>query len=169
MPEVRFEEITDGVLLTNDFVVVEVRLNTGTYSIHTTNQQVVDAAATVVTSDGSIFSTRGEELELAGTKYISDVHGSGTTAFLSRETDETEPEVHLLITVYENQPYVVVRAEVQDLSASPMRVQDLVGVPSIWWRITPSRALPRRCFPSTSAGRGCGRRYSSATRQMGCG
>jgi len=123
MPEVRLEVTDDEILLINDLVTVEVRLNRGTYAIRSSGQEVVDAAVTVVTADGSIFSTRGEDLEFVGTKDAT--RGKGLTAFFSRETAETEPEVHLLITLCENESYIGVRAEVQNLAVAPLRVREL--------------------------------------------
>jgi alpha-galactosidase len=128
MPEVRIEEADGVVTLTNGFLLVEVHLNKGTYDVRTGDASlpaIVDAAATVRFLNGPSFSTRGEELEFAGTTEVADVHGKGVVALLSREADEGEPEVHLLITLYEHRQFAVIRAEVQNRAARPARIQEL--------------------------------------------
>ncbi|MEO6197309.1 MAG: alpha-galactosidase [Dehalococcoidia bacterium] len=127
MPSLQFEETDRGLSLTNGSLTVEVHLNKGTYDIHSATPGVpaiTNAAATVILRDGPTFSTRGEDLEFVGTTDVSDTHGKGVTLLLTREAAETEPEVHILITLYERQPFVIVHAEIQNPAASPLRMQE---------------------------------------------
>lgn len=128
MPEVRIEEGDGIVTMINGALRVDVHLNKGTYDIHTDDPSlptISDAAATARFHNGPAFSTRGEEMEFAGATEADDAHGKGMTALFSREADEGEPEVHLLITLYEHHPFTIFRAEVQNRGARPARIQEL--------------------------------------------
>ena len=127
MPSLQFEETDRGLSLTNGSLTVEVHLNKGTYDIHSATPAIptiTNAAATVILRGGPTFSTRGEDLEFVGTTDVSDVHGKGVSLLLTREAAETEPELHIVITLYERQPFVIVHTEIQNPASSPLRVQE---------------------------------------------
>jgi alpha-galactosidase len=126
VPEVRFEETERGPALDNGVVRVEVHLNKGTYDVidATTGRRVLtDAAVAVQITDGPTLTSRGEGLELAGTDDVEDAHGRGIELTLTRETYETEPEVHLTLTLYEDRRFVIAQAEVQNRGPSPLRIR----------------------------------------------
>jgi hypothetical protein len=127
MPEVRVDE-TERASLTNGLLAVDVHLNKGTYDIRAADARlpaITNAAASIDYFGGPSFSTRGEDLDFVGSMEAADVHGKGITVLLSREAGDAEPEVHLLITVYEDHPFAVVRTEIQNLAAIPARIQEL--------------------------------------------
>jgi alpha-galactosidase len=127
MPEARFEETDAGPALHNGAVHVQVHLNRGTFDLIdlAAGRTVLrDAAVSVALKEGPTFSTRGEELEFEGTRDVDDVHGHGVSIVLVREADmEEEPDLSFTITVYDDHPYAIIRAEVQNLLPAPIRVQ----------------------------------------------
>ncbi len=124
---VGLEETEHGTALDNGVVRVEVYLKRGTYDVIDAGGATVLAggAASVRLSDGSRFTTRGEELEVAGAKDVEDAHGKGVSLFLSREASNSDPELHLIVTLYESQPFAVVQADVQNLAPAPVQVQEM--------------------------------------------
>ena len=128
MSEVRTEETDRGPALDNGLVRVEVHLNKGTFSVievGTGKAILEDAAASVALVDGPTFTTRGEGIDLTGTSEVGDSHGDGTSLLLVRETYEDEPELHLSITIYPDQPFVMVQAEIQNTCPAPIQVREL--------------------------------------------
>jgi alpha-galactosidase len=129
MPEVKFEETDSGPALDNGLLRVDVNLKKGTFDITdiATDRAVVTGAGGVISLQGGPdFRTRGEELEFIGTKEVDDLHGRGLSLIFLRDTDtEDEPELSLTITVYDDQPFALVRTEVQNLLAAPVRVLSL--------------------------------------------
>jgi alpha-galactosidase len=134
-----------GPALENGALSVAVHLNRGTFSITSseTAARLENAAASVVLHEGPTLTTRGTGLTLEREERIEDVHGAGTAITLRREADETEPEVTLTIAVYDEQPFVTVKCEVEHSGKSPLRVDAFhpldsaridLGAPATDWR-----------------------------------
>jgi alpha-galactosidase len=123
----RLEEAANGPVLENGLVRIETRLASGTYDICTTGGAPVisSAAVTVILPDGTRFSTRGEDLDFTGHQKVNDAQGKGITLFLSREASDDEPGLHILLTLYEGQPFAVAQAEVQNLAGPALPVKEL--------------------------------------------
>ncbi len=128
MPEVRFEETEHGPALDNGAVRVQVHRIKGTFDVTDVasgRTVLADAAAAVSLMDGPPFTTRGEEFSFEGTDDVDDRQGRGLALVLTRETLEDEPELHLTLTLYDDRPFVIARADVQNIGDAPMRVREL--------------------------------------------
>lgn len=125
MPDVRLVDADHGPALECETLRIEVHLNKGTFDVsERTSGRVVlrDAAVSVHLRDGPAFSTRGEGVEVANSVEVDDVHGTGLSLTLARETDDDEPELTFTLTLYDG-GFVTVQAEVQNTNAAPLRVQ----------------------------------------------
>lgn len=128
MPDVRYDETDRGPVLENGHLRVEAHLNKGTFDIidmASGRTFLADAGASVSLRDGPVFRTRGEAFEVSGTDDVDDVHGTGLALVLLRDGDEGEPELSVTITLYEDCPFAIIRAEVQNLSPTAIRIQSL--------------------------------------------
>ncbi|MEO8458437.1 MAG: alpha-galactosidase [Chloroflexota bacterium] len=125
MPDVRFDENERGPLLESGSLRVQVHLIKGTFDVIDVASGVTvlrDAAVAVYLHNGPTFGSRGEGVEFSGEKRVDDLHGTGLSLALSRETDEDEPELSFTLTLYEA-GFVAVQAEVRNTSPAPLRVQ----------------------------------------------
>jgi alpha-galactosidase len=128
MSEVRFEETDHGPSLTNSHVTVHVHLTRGTFDVidvASGESVLTGASAGVSLAGGPHLTTRGEQLELTGTKDVSDAHGRGTSIILLRETPPDEPELTLTLTLYEVARFITARLDVQNSTPHPFSIQAL--------------------------------------------
>jgi len=126
MPDVRVEDAQRGPSITNGRISVGVHLNKGTFNVIDADGDAViaNAAASVSISDGPTFTTRGAGLSFSGTDDVQDAQGDGLALMLLRDGDEHEPRLCLRVTLYADQPFAVIQAEVQNTSAGPVRIRE---------------------------------------------
>ncbi len=126
MSKARFTEIARGPALSNGTLSLAVRLDEGTFALgETATGRVVlpRAATSVVFADGSPLSSRGAGFVLEGCETVQDVHGRGQALLLRRRGGAGEPELRLNVALYDEQPFVLLRAEVANATAGPLRVR----------------------------------------------
>ena len=145
MPEVRLEETDRGPALVSERLRISVHLNKGTFGITDASNRtpIRDAAASVLIADGPAFTTRGNGLLFEGSLAVDDAHGKGLSVLLRRERDESEPEVVLTLTLYEDHPFALAGVELENDTPAPVRVAALhpldgarldFGAPAGAWR-----------------------------------
>jgi alpha-galactosidase len=133
MPEVVVLEGEKGPMLDNGLLLVKVHLNKGTFDVIDVGRGVRvirDAATSVALKDGPTFTTRGEGVDFVGADDVEDAHGRGIAFLLTRGTYEDEPELHVTIGLYDDQPFVLTRIEVQNGGPAAIRVHALRPIDS---------------------------------------
>jgi alpha-galactosidase len=122
------ESTEHGPSLDNGIVRAEVHLNQGTYSLFDcqSGASLLSEAAVMVTlRDGPTFTSRGEGLEMTGRVQANDTHGRGISLLLARETYEDEPELHLVLTLYDGQPFLIVECKIQTTGPAQQRILNM--------------------------------------------
>ena len=126
MPEVRHRRAPAGPVLESGALRLAVRLDEGTFSLgHAdTHDDVVPSAWTgVVLADGVSLASRGVGFDVEGVQSVEDVHGRGRALTLRRRAGPGEPHLDLTLTLYEEQPFVVLRSHLTNTTGRPLRVQ----------------------------------------------
>ena len=124
MSEVRLERNGQGPTLSNGIIDLALHEDSGTVDFLSGGRAMISAAAfTVELADGTAYTSRGSGFTVEAERAVADVLGRGLEVVLRRAADEHEPNVSLTVTVYEDQPRVVLRADVANRSRVPLRVQ----------------------------------------------
>ncbi len=126
MPDVRVEDTERGPSITNGQVTVRVHLNKGTFDVLDSEGRAViaDAAASVSITNGPTFTTRGAGLGFSGTNDVRHAQGDGLALVLLRDGDEHEPDLCVTVTLYPDQPFAVIQADIQNTSPGPIRIRE---------------------------------------------
>jgi alpha-galactosidase len=125
VPEIRVTLDERELVIATELLAVSVDLDHGTYDLDGTGSEpsaLHGCAATVRTSDGEELTTRGAALEAMQRDDVTDYRGAGVRAVLSREGAADAPGLLLSITVYESQPYVLLRVELKNDTSKRLRI-----------------------------------------------
>jgi alpha-galactosidase len=160
---VEFREGEQGPELSNGILRVSVHNNRGTLTFQhlPSGHRFLSDAACAVTLAGrpKRLTTLGAGIACDGTKPVAGLRGAGLSMLLRRESDEGEPEVLLSVTLYEDEPFAVLQAEIANKQKAPLRVAAFhpleggrlhLGGPAPGWRFykhgwqswSPSLVLP---------------------------
>jgi alpha-galactosidase len=126
MPEVRHHRAPDGPVLENGALRLAVRLDEGAFSLgHVdSHDEVVPTAGTgVLLADGVSLASRGAGFDVEGVQPVEDGHSRGTALTLRRRAAGGEPHLDLTLTLYEEQPFVLLRSLLTNTTGRPLRVQ----------------------------------------------
>ncbi|MEE8347324.1 MAG: hypothetical protein V3S20_08260, partial [Dehalococcoidia bacterium] len=126
MPEVRFHDTPTGPVLENAALRLAVSLDEGAFSLGRAGNgdEIIPAAWTgVELADGASLTSRGAGFDFAGVQPVEDAHGPGTAVTLRRRAAAGEPRLALTLTLYEEQPFAVLRSRLTNTTGRPLRVQ----------------------------------------------
>ena len=126
MSDAKLEREGQRTILTNGTVTVVFHENKGTLDIVSGGRGVLAGVAFAIElAEGPSYTSRGSGFAIDGERPVADALGQGVQVVLRREADEHEPDLSLTVTVYEDRPYAVLRAEAANRSRAPLRVQAL--------------------------------------------
>jgi alpha-galactosidase len=128
MSEVRHRHAPAGPVLENGVLRLAVCLDEGAFSLtHAdSHDQVIPSACTgVALADGVSLASRGVGFDVEGVQPVEDAHGRGSVLTLRRRAAAGEPYLALTLTLYEEQPFAVIRSHLTNTTDGPLRVHAL--------------------------------------------
>ncbi len=126
MSEVRYRHSPSGPVLQNGALRLAARLDEGTFSFARadSSDDVIPCAWTgVALADGISLTSRGAGFDVEGVQPVDDAHGRGRALTLRRRAAPGEPRLVLTLSLYEEQPFAVLRSHVINTTGQPLRVQ----------------------------------------------
>lgn len=125
MSKLSLSEAAAGPTLSNGTIMVSVDLAAGTLTFAQAagGRAVLASAATAIDfTDGETLSSRRTGFRLAGSEPVEEAHGRGLALRL-RLAAGGVAALDLTVTLYEEQPFAVLRSTYRDTSGQPRRVQ----------------------------------------------
>lgn len=126
MSRVRLRETSRGPVLSGQALRVALRSDEGTIAIAdaATRWAVVPRAWTAAALEGAPeVSSRRRGLEVASLEPVEDRHGRGAALRLRCRPSPGEPDLALDITLYEDQPFAVLRSHLENTTGEPLRLR----------------------------------------------
>lgn len=161
MSEIRYELTPRGPSLGNGQLTLTADTEAGTFTQTDASGRTIlsDAATTLALSDGSAITSLGTGFITDAPAPVEDAHGRGTSLQLHRKAAPGDPEVMLTVTVYEDEPFAVLRSELVNTTSTELKIAAFhvmdnthlnLGPPAASWRIyregwqnwTPALVLP---------------------------
>lgn len=138
MSEIRVTSGDRKVVIESDLLTASINLEDGTFDIVGRDGIAVREGEVAVATREVRTSSRGVGFEFGRATRLSD----GVEVLLRRKRQDGEPDVGLTITVCDSQPYVLMRVQITNGTASPIRVQsfeplsggriEMAGEPLSW-------------------------------------
>jgi alpha-galactosidase len=125
MSEVRIQHAAHELRIESDLLTVSVNLTNGTFDIARSEGRpaVRDAAIRVRTRAGDQLTSLGDGFDYGGANGVADPRGGGVVALLHRRRQDHDPDLTVRITVYESQPFVLLRSELTNQGGPPIHVE----------------------------------------------